>query len=452
MAAMSASYLNCPSKSHPSYATTELIPRRAEMSASHLKCPYKIHPSYATTEPIPRMVRNVVGDGIVTNLHVFAGIENVDRIFIEVARGADVNANYYYTRGYSKSLRPFPKPRYGSAKNDQKLRQATPLHVAAELSKLRSIEALISLGADINSYEYKVGSTPLAAAAKMGHKEVVLYLLELGAKVDVYFAEVSALSEAARLAQPDSVALLLKAGSKDRGKALWFAITKSKDETRPEMRARYLQITKLIIKSGYNVNVKIDEYPNYTSYLREAVKANSLGAVRLLLEADANPLSGGECAFCYDWRTDPTDLCALHLASSGKQYPAMIPFLEKGLFTTNDVMEFDIHECVSSIQEQCPDEVPCLLRSIGSEDLQVIWRRALETEDQQMVYLLLKNRLVVPQDEGSPLVQAAQRWLVSEWFAFIHIVTWTTDPLPSSEPDTSSSSLSQWFWSWLPNA
>jgi ankyrin repeat protein len=51
----------------------------------------------------------------------------------------------------------------------------TPLHIAASMGKMKAVEALVSLGADLTMKD-STGRTPLAAAERAGLTDVVEFL------------------------------------------------------------------------------------------------------------------------------------------------------------------------------------------------------------------------------------------------------------------------------------
>lgn len=71
-----------------------------------------------------------------------------------VAKGADVNAR---TRDENQ----------------------TPLHVAAAMGKMKAVEALVALGADLTLKDAK-GQTPLDAAERVELSDVVAFLRRAG--------------------------------------------------------------------------------------------------------------------------------------------------------------------------------------------------------------------------------------------------------------------------------
>ena len=90
----------------------------------------------------------------------------------------------------------------------------TPLHYAAEDSRLSAMEALIRRGADVNAATATVGNTPLHRAAKYGHPAAVQILLKAGADINaVNRSDVTPLYKAAKNNIPEVVEVLLDAGA-----------------------------------------------------------------------------------------------------------------------------------------------------------------------------------------------------------------------------------------------
>jgi ankyrin repeat protein len=90
----------------------------------------------------------------------------------------------------------------------------TPLAIASQNAKIKSAEALVAAGADVNSPVAKGGYTPLMLAALSGSSDLATSLIGHGAKVNaVNPGGLTALMIAAANDHRNVVAVLLKSGA-----------------------------------------------------------------------------------------------------------------------------------------------------------------------------------------------------------------------------------------------
>jgi ankyrin repeat protein len=88
----------------------------------------------------------------------------------------------------------------------------TWLGFAAQVGKLRSVEALVDIGFDVNAGDARDDQKPICSAADNNHQEVVEYLLSRGAVLDVSASVRNLLFAAIIGRSPAIVQLLLEAG------------------------------------------------------------------------------------------------------------------------------------------------------------------------------------------------------------------------------------------------
>jgi ankyrin repeat protein len=146
----------------------------------------------------------------------------------------------------------------------------TPLHQAVRRNDLKTVDALITRGADVR-VATRYGVTPIGLAALNGHAAILRRLLDAGADPNTATpGGETALMTAARTGSLDAVALLLDRGASVNAKdsmrsqtALMWAIT----ENHPD-------VVKLLVANGADVNART----NVTTPRGEYVAARAGGA------------------------------------------------------------------------------------------------------------------------------------------------------------------------------
>lgn len=88
----------------------------------------------------------------------------------------------------------------------------TALHYLSVENQIEAVQALVAMGAEVNTVSY-VGGTPLSEAASLGYVELVRYLLSSGAQLYVKGQEEPTLHEAVRSGNYEVVKLILEAGA-----------------------------------------------------------------------------------------------------------------------------------------------------------------------------------------------------------------------------------------------
>lgn len=88
----------------------------------------------------------------------------------------------------------------------------TWLHVAAKSGRLDVVQALISLGADINARGDTFGGTPINLAASYGKAQAVRVLLDSGAELDVDEPEENPFFGAIHCGNSEIAKMLLESG------------------------------------------------------------------------------------------------------------------------------------------------------------------------------------------------------------------------------------------------
>ncbi len=86
----------------------------------------------------------------------------------------------------------------------------TPLHYLSIENEIKSVKALVDVGADVNTQDLN-GSTPMMHAIQLGYDELLDYLLKIGAKIELKTLDGdTALTDAVMKDRMDVIRKLLK--------------------------------------------------------------------------------------------------------------------------------------------------------------------------------------------------------------------------------------------------
>jgi ankyrin repeat protein len=155
--------------------------------------------------------------------------------------------------------------------------QRTPLHFAAK-KHLSIVEVLLKEGAEINARDSK-GWTPLFPAVEERQQQIVELLLKNKAEVNVTGSGETPLLVAVRLKATDIAELLLEAGADVNVRhAQGYSVINAAGEE--------LRLLRVVLK--FKPDLEARNSGGYTPLL-EAVANGRLEAVKLLLEAGADP-------------------------------------------------------------------------------------------------------------------------------------------------------------------
>ncbi|EAX89007.1 ankyrin repeat protein, putative [Trichomonas vaginalis G3] len=179
----------------------------------------------------------------------------------------------------------------------------TPLQSASFVGNLDVVKILVQRGAIINEYHNKFTLTPLSRACFGGHLEIVKFLVENGAEVNQIKDNSTALVTACIHHNTDIALYLIEKGA-DVAKFdpfFWCAssgntkvaekildkieINENDDALITACRNNSLEMVKLLVSRGFNVNFKNIE--GMTPFLT-AVKINSVEIAKYLYEKGAD--------------------------------------------------------------------------------------------------------------------------------------------------------------------
>lgn len=147
------------------------------------------------------------------------------------------------------------------------------LHEAAECGKLKAVQCLCELGADINLRGRILEWSPLEVAASEGHVEIVQYLLQRGAQMDTSRPNRNPLFHAISKNHSDVAASLLLGGLNPHvtyrtpGGALRNALSYAKD-------CRRTEVVDLLVAAGCRMPEEGVDYPVNEAQI-EAIKAEA---------------------------------------------------------------------------------------------------------------------------------------------------------------------------------
>ncbi|KAM3261149.1 hypothetical protein ACQJBY_052045 [Aegilops geniculata] len=180
--------------------------------------------------------------------------------------------------------------RAASDGNLRLLKSDTPLYLSALHGRADAARYLLDHGAD--PLAGKVHS-PLHGAAKEGHCEIVELLLSRGINVDLDSAQGTPMHAAAISKHHDIIKILLEHHA-DSNKVYGLGYTPLSWAIRAirPLPRKPLECVKLLVKAGADLNfIDFDG----GSYVMLAVKFDSPGIMKFLLDAGANPNIPDEC-------------------------------------------------------------------------------------------------------------------------------------------------------------
>lgn len=172
----------------------------------------------------------------------------------------------------------------GADVNSRGANRATPLHIAVRHDLINTAIELVEAGANLDSRDGH-GETPFGSIAHTTNYSCLGFLLARGASIDIYSATVFGRTDWAQWILRDNPDALRKDSRSSR--LLCTAIEKNN-----------LNILQLLISSGGATN----SAPGSVTPLWRAVERNNIEAVRMLLEADADPNGCRPQTTLPDWR------------------------------------------------------------------------------------------------------------------------------------------------------
>jgi ankyrin repeat protein len=157
---------------------------------------------------------------------------------------------------------------------------ASPLYAAAINNRHRTVDVLLTAGADPNTYGGNYG-TALQAASAFGNLSVIPCLLNAGAEINAqsgYFG--NALQAAARSGVPDVVRLLVNAGANVNAQGGLFG-----NALQSACYEGTIESVELLLKNGADVNAQGGHFGNA---LQAAAARGYVNVVKLLLDNGAH--------------------------------------------------------------------------------------------------------------------------------------------------------------------
>lgn len=164
---------------------------------------------------------------------------------------------------------------------------STPLIEAIKCNSFNFVDAVISVGADVNMPGYN-SETPLMAACCYADTEIVKLLVDAGADINEFSNGVNALLYACRFGNSDTVKLLLERGA-------FTGMDESSPKRQPLFEAcKYedLLIISFLLEFGANADYVFGI--NSNTYLITAILEAKHDVVKMLLLGNANPNIKGE--------------------------------------------------------------------------------------------------------------------------------------------------------------
>jgi len=214
-----------------------------------------------------------------TALMFAAASGRIDVMRLLAARGAEVG---------DTSLVPDPRKVEGDGgpkwrKGDIALGGMAPLHFTAREGNIEAAQTLLDLGADVNQLTSSNGSSALLIAIFNAHFDFAMFLLSNGA-------------DPKPAATSDGLTPLYAAIDSQWANRVWYPVP-----TTDEQHATHLELMRELIAKGADVDARLQaklwqrqmhgdwvDPAGATAFWR-AAQANDVPAMRLLVEAGANP-------------------------------------------------------------------------------------------------------------------------------------------------------------------